>query len=152
MSSRRGFVGWSTAASVGAAAALAIAAGPVMSDKTAGTVKDALVHPELFGNVLSLSGAFWRGYAASNDPPYEWLAGQYAAQPRHGVRFFMDVGALETRRALGSGPVFIEATRRFRDALRSKGYQVVYTEVPGGNHSPESWVRQLPAGIVALSR
>jgi hypothetical protein len=39
----------------------------------------------------------------------------------------MDVGALETRRALGSGPVFIDATRRFRDALRSKGYKVVYT-------------------------
>jgi enterochelin esterase family protein len=117
-----------------------------------GAAYNALVHPELFGNVLSLSGAFWRGYAASNDPPYEWLAGQYAAQPRHDVRFFMDVGALETRRALGSGPVFIDATRRFRDALRSKGYKVVYTEVPGGNHSPESWVQQLPAGIVALSR
>src|SRR4029077_7296911 len=32
----------------------------------------AFRHPELFGLVLSQSGAFWRGPEASNDPPYEW--------------------------------------------------------------------------------
>src|SRR4029079_11597688 len=113
----------------------------------------AFVHPELFGNVLSLSGAYWRGPAAANGPPYEWLTGQYAGQPKRYVRFFMDVGALETHAVLGgSGPVFIEATRRFRDALLGKGYQVLYTEVPGGNHAPQWWVKQLPAGIVALAR
>ena len=113
----------------------------------------AFVHPELFGNVLSLSGAYWRGPAAANGPPYEWLTGQYAGRPKRDVRFFMDVGALETHAVLGgSGPVFIEATRRFRDALLGKGYQVLYTEVPGGNHAPEWWVRQLPTGIVALTR
>jgi len=113
----------------------------------------ALVHPELFGNVLSLSGAYWRGRAAGNGPPYEWLTGQYASQPKRDIRFFMDVGAMETHAVLGgSGPVFIEATRRFRDALLTKGYQVLYTEVPGGNHAPQWWVKQLPAGIVALTR
>jgi len=113
----------------------------------------AFVHPELFGNVLSLSGAYWRGAAAANGPPYEWLTRQYAAQPKRDVRFFMDVGALETHAVLGgSGPVFIEATRRFRDALLTRGYQVLYTEVPGGNHAPQWWVKQLPAGIVALTR
>src|SRR4051812_15780655 len=49
MSSRRGFVGWSTAASVGAAAALAIAAGPVMRDKTAGTVKEFNIQSKVYG-------------------------------------------------------------------------------------------------------
>lgn len=112
----------------------------------------ALVHPELFGNVHSQSGAFWRGAASSNAAPYEWLTGQYMAQPKKDVRFFMDVGALETHRVLGgAGPVFIEATRRFYDALRTKGYEVSYTEVPGGVHAPESWVKRTPAGIAALA-
>ena len=112
----------------------------------------AFVHPELFGNVHSQSGAFWRGAAGSNATPYEWLTGQYMAQPKKDIRFFMDVGALETHRVLGgAGPVFIEATRRFYDVLRTKGYEVSYTEVPGGVHAPESWVKRTPTGIAALA-
>jgi enterochelin esterase-like enzyme len=112
----------------------------------------ALVHPEIFGNVFSQSGAFWRGAAASNSPPWEWLTGQYYAQPRKDVHFVVDVGAGETHRALGNGPVFIEAVRRFRDALKSKGYDVIYTEVPGGQHAPQFWRPRLPFGLVALTR
>ncbi|HEX6628640.1 MAG TPA: alpha/beta hydrolase-fold protein [Gemmatimonadaceae bacterium] len=112
----------------------------------------ALVHPEVFGNVFSQSGAFWRGAAASNSPPFEWLTGQYYAQPRKDVRFFIDVGSGETHRALGNGPVFIDAVRRFRDALKSKGYDVTYTEVAGGHHAPDSWRTRLPVGIATLTR
>ena len=112
----------------------------------------ALLHPEIFGNVLSQSGAFWRGARASNSPPWEWLTGQYYAQARKPVRFFIDIGSSETHRALGSGPVFIEAVRRFRDALKSKGYDVTYTEVPGGVHAPQTWRDRLPVGIVALAQ
>jgi len=111
----------------------------------------AFVHPELFGNVHSQSGAFWRGAAGSNGPPYEWLTKQYMAQPKKGIRFFMDVGALETQHVVGTGPVFIEATRRFYDVLRTKGYEVSYTEVPGGVHAPQSWVKRTPFGIAALA-
>ncbi|HJQ10998.1 MAG TPA: alpha/beta hydrolase-fold protein [Gemmatimonadaceae bacterium] len=112
----------------------------------------ALVHPEIFGNVLSQSGAFWRGAAASNSPPFEWLTGQFSAQPRKNVRFFVDVGGGETHRVIGgSGPVFIEAVRHFRDALKSKGYDVVYNEVPGGVHAPQTWRPRLPVGLVALT-
>lgn len=112
----------------------------------------ALVHPEIFGNVFSQSGAFWRGAAGSNSPPFEWLTGQYYAQPRKDVRFFVHVGSGETHRALGSGPVFIDAVRRFRDAVKSKGYNVTYTEVPGGQHYPGTWRPRLPVGIVALTQ
>ena len=112
----------------------------------------ALVHPEIFGNVFSQSGAFWRGAAASNSPPFEWLTGQYYAEPRKDVRFVVDVGTGETHRALGNGPVFIDAVRRFRDALKSKGYSVTYTEVPGGQHYPGTWRPRLPIGIVALTQ
>jgi enterochelin esterase family protein len=111
----------------------------------------ALVHPEIFGNVLSQSGAYWRGAASSNSPPWEWLTGQYYARPKKDVRFVVDVGAGETHRALGSGPVFIEAVRRFRDALKSKGYAVIYTEVPGGQHAPQFWRPRLAVDLVALT-
>ncbi len=112
----------------------------------------ALVRPEIFGNVLSQSGAFWRGAAASNSAPYEWLTGQFYAQPRKNVRFFVDVGGAETHRVIGgTGPIFIDAVRRFRNALKSKGYDVTYTEVPDGVHAPQTWRRRLPVGIAALT-
>ena len=111
----------------------------------------SLLHPELFGNVLSQSPALWRGYASSNSPPYEWLTQQYAAQPRRDVRFFIDVGSREIGHAAGSGPVFIEAVRRFSDALRKKGYPVTYTEIPGGVHAPQTWVTRLPIGLELLA-
>jgi enterochelin esterase family protein len=112
----------------------------------------AFVHPELFGNVWSQSGAFWRGAEASNGAPYEWLTAQVKSAPHKPVRFVLDVGALEDHPTLGgSGPNFLEANRRFRDALRAKGYDLVYTEVSGGNHAPQWWRQRLPEGIVLLS-
>ena len=112
----------------------------------------ALDHPELFGNVLSQSGAFWRGAEASNAPPYEWLTSRVLSTPKKDVRFLLDVGEREDHPTLGgSGPNFRDANRRFRDALLSKGYSVIYAEIPGGQHAPEYWRLRLPAGIVALA-
>ena len=112
----------------------------------------AFKRPDLFGNVLSQSGAFWRGAEGSNGSPYEWLTTQIAANPKRDVNFFLDVGALEDHPTLGrSGPNFRDASRRFRDALKSKGYQLTYTEVPGGQHAPEYWRKRLPVGIVTLT-
>ena len=112
----------------------------------------ALMRPDLFGNVWSQSGAFWRGADASNDAPYEWLTQYVKANAKKDVRFFLDVGELEDHPTLGgSGPNFRDANRRFRDALVAKGYAVTYTEVPGGNHAEQWWRPRLPEGIVALS-
>ena len=112
----------------------------------------AFARPELFGNVLSQSGAFWRGAAGANGAPYEWLTAQVSAVPRKDVRFLLDVGALETHEVMGgSGPVFIDANRRLRDALRKKGYSVVYAEVPGGRHAPEFWRARLAVDIETLA-
>ncbi len=58
----------------------------------------AFERPDLFGNVWSQSGAFWRGAEASNQAPWEWLAEQVSASPRREVRFVLDVGALEDHR------------------------------------------------------
>ncbi|MES2305788.1 MAG: alpha/beta hydrolase-fold protein [Gemmatimonadota bacterium] len=112
----------------------------------------AFARPDLFGNVWSQSGAFWRGANGSNGAPYEWLARKVRTAARQPIRFVLDVGALETHATLGgSGPVFIEATRRFRDALVTNGYSVSYTEVPNGNHGEEWWRPRLAVGIVELS-
>lgn len=112
----------------------------------------ALEHPELFGNVLSQSGAFWRGAEASNDAPYEWLTARVKSRPKSDVTFFLDVGELEDHATLGgSGPNFRDANRRFVAALRAKGFQVAYTEVPGGMHGEPYWMQRLPVGIVSLT-
>lgn len=128
----------------------------IITGSSAGGLAAAFVafkRPDLFGNVLSQSGAFWRGPDGSNSPPFEWLSAAYGSAPRQNIRFFLDVGESETRGVLGgSGPVFIEANRRFRDVLRRKGYDVVYTEVPGGSHSPDSWKTRLPVGLVQLTQ
>ena len=112
----------------------------------------AFARPDLFGNVLSQSGAFWRGAAGSNRAPFEWLTGQISAAPRKDVVLLFDVGALENHRTLaGSGPNFLDASRRFRDALQAKGYTTLYTEVTGGVHAPGTWRERLPADITALT-
>ena len=112
----------------------------------------ALRRPDIVGNVLSQSGAFWRGAEASNDAPYEWLTSQVALLPKQDVRFFMDVGELEDHATIGgAGPNFRDATRRFRDALNAKGYDVTYAEILGGQHGPPYWSMRLPAGIVHLT-
>jgi len=63
----------------------------------------------------------------------------------------MDVGEYDDHATLGgSGPNFLAANRRFRDALLAKGYRVTYTEIPQGQHAPQYWMKTLPAGIVEL--
>ncbi|MEP7324993.1 MAG: alpha/beta hydrolase-fold protein [Gemmatimonadota bacterium] len=117
-----------------------------------GAAYAALTRPELFGNVWSQSGAFWRGAEGSNGPPWEWLTIQVKAAPKKEIRFLLDVGENEDHPTLnGAGPNFLEASRRFRNALVSKGYAVTYTEVPGGQHAPQWWRLRLPEGIVIIA-
>ena len=126
----------------------------IVTGSSAGGLGAAYVtfmRPDLFGNVWSQSGAFWRGAEASNDAPYEWLTEQVKRSAKKDVRFYLDVGEMEDHPTLGgSGPNLRDANRRMRDALRSKGYDVTYTEVPGGNHAERWWRERLPVGIVAL--
>jgi len=112
----------------------------------------AFKYPGLFGNVLSQSGAFWRGNEASNAPPYEWLTDQFAKSPKRDLRFFLDVGSRETVGALGgAAPSLLDANRHLRAALDQKGYAVTYFEVPNGEHSPDTWRLRLPIAIATLA-
>lgn len=54
-------------------------------------------HPDVFGNVLSQSGAFWRGKEGANEPA-EWLTDELRDAPRLPLRFYIEVGSEETRR------------------------------------------------------
>jgi enterochelin esterase-like enzyme len=111
----------------------------------------ALRRPDCFGNVVSQSGAFWRGNEASNDPPYEWLTGQVARWPRAAVRLWLEVGSTETRGALGgAAPSILDANRAMVRALRAKHHDLTYVEVPGGVHGMETWAPRLPFGLAGL--
>ena len=112
----------------------------------------AFRRPDVFGNVLSQSGAFWRGNEASNDPPYEWLTGQVASSPKKDLRFLLEVGTTESAGALGgAAPSILEANRHLRDALGAKGYFVDYREIPGGKHNVETWAARLPDALARLA-
>jgi enterochelin esterase-like enzyme len=114
----------------------------------------AFGHPELFGNVLSLSGAFlfspgmlspgWKG-------EHEWLTRQIAASETKPIRFHLSAGTLETNslRDLGGGPNLVLANRHLRAVLEAKGYPVWLHEFPGG-HDMISWQGVIPKGLTTL--
>jgi enterochelin esterase-like enzyme len=107
-----------------------------------------LRHPELFGNVLSQSGAFWSRKDGDNSG-YEWLTRQFAASPKLDLRFYLNVGVLEDGPAPENGPTMIVVNRHMRDMLLGKGYTVTYLEVAGA-HEPVSWRGTLADGLIAL--
>ncbi|HEY4100350.1 MAG TPA: alpha/beta hydrolase-fold protein [Gemmatimonadales bacterium] len=113
----------------------------------------ALRRPDIVGNVVSQSGAFWRGIDASDGPPFELITHQVTAAPRANIRFFLDVGSTESTGAMGgTAPSILDANRHLRSALISKGYAVTYFEVPGGAHAPDSWRKRLPIDLAAALR
>jgi len=111
----------------------------------------ALRYSERLGNVVSQSGAFWRGNEGSNEAPYEWLTGEYERSPKRDIRFVLEVGSLETHGALGgAAPSILAANRHLHDVLVKKGYAVTYKEIAGGVHAPESWRRTLAGDLASM--
>lgn len=111
----------------------------------------AMAHPDLFGKVIALSGAF--GWAPGDprergEPP---LLGpdccrtlqQVATDPRHAIKIHLGVGTWEDTDILLTN-------RLLRDLLRVKGYPVTYREYEGG-HDYVNWRSELPEGLIALS-
>jgi enterochelin esterase-like enzyme len=113
-----------------------------------------LKHPEVFGNVLSQSGAFdWK---PDGEKEYEWLNRQFAASPRLPLRFSFEAGLLEGTwwwRSLQRDPSpqrpLLMVNRNLRDTLTSKGYPVHYTEF-NGNHGLLNWRGTLASHLIAL--
>src|ERR1041384_2905146 len=113
-----------------------------------------LRHPEVFGNVLSQSGAFdWK---PEGEKEYEWLNRQFAASPRLPLRFSFEAGLLEgtwwwrsLQRDGSPQPPLLMVNRNLRDTLTSKGYPVHYTEF-NGNHGLLNWRGTLASHLIAL--
>ena len=108
----------------------------------------ALRHPELFGNVLSQSGAFWWAPNLEKGAERNVLARDYASQPRRELRFFLEAGLFEND-VSGVGGQILEHNRHLRDVLRAKGYEVRYQEFPGG-HDRLHWRGSLADGLLSL--
>lgn len=119
----------------------------------------AFDRPDRFGNVLSMSASMWWGKRPSDDTDSslgrdgepEWLTRQYAASDLLPIRFWVDVGSLETAAIKHADDVSqVTANRHFRDVLTAKGYRIVgYREQPGA-HDYLCWRRTLPDGLIAL--
>ncbi|MBA1203451.1 DUF3327 domain-containing protein [Pseudomonas capeferrum] len=98
-----------------------------------------LRHPELFGNVLSLSGSYW--WSPEGVEP-GWLTREYVKAPRQPLHFYLHSGLFE-------GPKILDTTRHLRDVLQAKGYELEQVEYPAG-HDYLQWRGSLPCGLISL--
>jgi enterochelin esterase family protein len=93
--------------------------------------------PDVFGLVLSQSGAFQRG-----------LPEDFARADRLPLRLYLDVGTLETTPFEQFASLY-HANLHMRDVLIAKGYDVSFQEFPGG-HDYLWWRETVADGLVAL--
>jgi enterochelin esterase family protein len=100
----------------------------------------ALRYPNLFGNVLSLSGSYWW---APKGEATDWLTRQYQQAPRYPIRFWLQAGTFETR---GPGGGNYSNTREFEQVLRDKGYRVSFHPSSSG-HDYAAWCEALVEGM-----
>ena len=102
-------------------------------------------HPEVFGNVLALSGSFYWRPPEESEP--EWLTRQIATGPKPPVRFYLEAGLMEDRSR--EGVSLLAANRHLRTVLQARGTAVEYREFSGG-HSILNWRGSFADGVLAL--
>jgi len=107
----------------------------------------AFYYSNLFGNVLSQSGSYWRGKNVTDKIP--WLTEQYKSSSKLPIRFYLDCGLQETVMRSFGNTNFIQKHRYFRDVLKSKNYEIYYQEFQSG-HDWCGWRKTLPDGLVVL--
>jgi len=124
----------------------------------------AFKHPEIFGNVLSMSGGFswspgvefWvtrirefkdfeRWWSEEDEREGDWLARQFARSEKVPLKFYLDIGILEKT---DPTQLFI-ANRHFRTVLQAKEYPVYYKEFLGG-HDFVCWRGSIADGLIYL--
>jgi enterochelin esterase-like enzyme len=105
----------------------------------------AFLHPDVVGNVLSQSGAY---FVRKDDPPPAWPVTQdtgdliltFRTSPGVPIKFYMEVGRFDS---------LVAQNRELRDVLLLKGYAVDYREFDGG-HDYFYWRGSLADGLVSL--
>ncbi len=127
-----------------------------MKKLSAGAAFVALRHPEIFGNVLSQSGAFQNvlGPDQFHNVPAErygeHLTHEFAAAPKAPLRFYLEAGLYDLA-SFPKGPSVLLANRHLRDVLQAKGYTFRYSEFPG-DHSELYWRGTLADGLIYLTQ
>lgn len=111
----------------------------------------ALRYPEVFGNVLSQSGAFsyfpdWDEQEENDTSPFGWLIREFVTTRKLPIRFYLEAGLFEN----DCPEALLTQNRRLRDVLEAKGYSVVYSEFAGG-HEFLSWRGSVADGLIALA-
>jgi enterochelin esterase family protein len=107
----------------------------------------ALRHPEVFGNVISMSGSFWWGPKSNFDKNKHFVAAEVVKMDKKDVRFFLSAGVFETSRGIGGG--ILETNRHLRDVLLAKGYDVTHQEYSAG-HDYFAWRGIIADGLLSL--
>lgn len=108
-----------------------------------------LMHPEAFGNILSLSGSYWYipGWEKMGGSLYlgnsGWVMQQYLQSPKLPLSFYIEVGRYEGLEKQ------LPTNRNLRDILKLKGYPVTYSEFDGG-HDYLCWRGSVADGLIAL--
>jgi enterochelin esterase family protein len=110
----------------------------------------ALDRPDRFGNVLSMSGAYW-WHPKEPGMTSQWLPEQFAARSKTATRFYLAVGTMENAPQPEDSLTMLGLNRRLRNALRDRGYDVAYSEFDGG-HEYVNWAASLADGLIALAR
>jgi len=110
-------------------------------------VRLALSHPDVFGNVVSMSGSFWWSPKGTAPDRAEYMASRIAAADKAEVRFFLSAGLFETAR---DGDLdILNTNRHLRTVLKAKGYDVTLREYAGA-HDYLVWQGALSDGLLAL--
>lgn len=118
-----------------------------------------LIVGDSYGGLMAVFAAFLRsdvfGLAYSQSGYHSFqddrLIRMVASEPVAPIRLFLDVGTYETK--VGSGLIpdaeadFLAASRRLRQALLERGYEVEYAEYPEG-HTWGNWRAHLIDGLV----
>ncbi|MFX1498560.1 MAG: alpha/beta hydrolase [Promethearchaeota archaeon] len=124
----------------------------------------AFKHPEIFGNILSMSGTyswypgaeFWvqrikdldnieHWWTKQDEKEPEWLVHQFAQSEKLPLKIYLDVGVLEETNDVN----LLNSNRNFRTTLQDKGYNVHYVEFQGG-HDMVCWRGSIAEGLIYL--
>jgi enterochelin esterase-like enzyme len=84
---------------------------------------------------------FW--WKPDDDKKGEWLTSQFDSSPRLPLRFYLEVGLME------SYSMQIEDNRHMQTVLAAKGYPLHYSEYDGG-HSFLNWSGGMADGLQFL--
>jgi len=105
-----------------------------------------LKHSEIFGNILSQSGAFW--IYSGPDKEFQWLIDQYRAVSKLPLNFYITYGVLEG--SARKDYSLLRANKEFIELLKEKEYPIAHSEFKSG-HDRLNWGETLAEGLIALT-